>query len=199
MGVRRRNLRKLAARRAVFLDRDGTIVRHVELMRRIADIKFLPHAARVIRAFNKLGFLVVVITNQPVVARGLATPKEIDRIHAVLVRRLKAKGARVHAVYFCPHHPKADVERYRLRCSCRKPEPGMILKALKKFKIDPKESFIIGDGLIDVVAGKRAGLTTILVKTGPGHSMDREYRHVKPDYIFRNLRGAAKIIDRLGR
>ena len=194
MGIRGRRKRKLAKRRAVFLDRDGTIIRHVELMRRVADLKFLPHAARAIRAFNKLGFLVVVITNQPVVARGLATPKEIDWIHAVLVRRLKAKGASVDAVYFCPHHPNADVRRYRLACSCRKPEPGMILKALKKFKINPARSFIIGDGLIDIVAGKKAGLTTILVKTGPGSTMDKNYKHTKPDFTVKNLGQAIKII-----
>ena len=194
MGVRGRHERKLRKLRAVFLDRDGTIIRHVELMRRVADLKFLPHAAQAIRAFNKLGFLVVVITNQPVVARGLATPKEIDRIHAVLVRRLKTKGARIDAVYFCPHHPNADVKRYRLRCSCRKPEPGMILKALKKFNIDPEISFLISDGLIDTVAGKKAGLKTILVKTGPGHSMDRKYKHIKPDFSLKNLSQAVKIV-----
>lgn len=194
MGVRGRHERKLGKRRAVFLDRDGTIIRHVELMRRVADLKFLPHVARAIRAFNKLGFLVVIITNQPVVARGLATPKEIDRIHAVLVRRLRAKGASVDAVYFCPHHPNADVRRYRLMCSCRKPEPGMILKALKKYKINPRQSYIVGDGLIDVVAGKRAGLKTILVKTGPGSRQDSKYKRIRPDFSVKNLSQAAKII-----
>ena len=194
MGVRRRNLRKLAKSRAVFLDRDGTIIRHVGLMRRVADIKFLPHVARAIRAFNKLGFLVVVVTNQPVVARGLATPKEVDRIHAVLIRRLKAKGASVDAVYFCPHHPNADLKRYRLVCSCRKPEPGMILKALKKYKINPRQSYIVGDALVDVVAGKRAGLKTILVKTGPGSLRDAKYKHIRPDFSVNNLSQVAKII-----
>ncbi|MBI2033704.1 MAG: HAD family hydrolase [Candidatus Liptonbacteria bacterium] len=194
MGVPGRHERKLRKLRAIFLDRDGTIIRHVELMRRIADLKFLPYVARAIRAFNKLGFLVVVITNQPVIARGLATPKEIDRIHAVLVRRLKTKGASVDAVYFCPHHPNADMRRYRLACSCRKPEPGMILKALKKYRINPKQSYIIGDGLIDVVAGKRASLKTILVKTGPGSREDLKYKHIRPDFLVKNLSQAIKII-----
>lgn len=182
-------------RKAVFLDRDGTIIKQVELMHSVEELHLLPGTAGAISALNKLGFLVVIVTNQPVVARGIVGPKEIDRIHAVLIERLNGKGAKVDAVYFCPHHPEATRPEYRLHCGCRKPEPGMILKGLKKLNINPKKSFMIGDALIDVVSGKKAGLKTILVKTGPGHArLDEKYKDVKADFTVKNLMQAVKAI-----
>lgn len=183
-----------SGRKAVFLDRDGTIIKHEELMASVDKLRLLPGAARAINAFNRLGFLVVIVTNQPVVARGIIGPKEIDEIHAVLIERLRGKGAHVDCVYFCPHHPEATMPKYRLRCRCRKPEPGMILKGLKKLNINPKKSFMVGDSLIDIVSGKKAGLKTILVKTGPGHRLDEKYKDVKPDFTVKNLMQAAKAI-----
>ncbi|HSR89217.1 MAG TPA: HAD family hydrolase [Candidatus Udaeobacter sp.] len=184
-----------SGRKAVFLDRDGTIIKQVELMHSVEELKLLPGAAQAIGLLNKLGFLVVVVTNQPVVARGIVGPKEIDNIHAVLIERLGGKGAKVDAIYFCPHHPEATMPKYRLRCHCRKPRPGMILKGLKKLNINPKKSFMVGDALIDVVAGKKAGLKTILVKTGPGHArLDEKYKDIKPDFTVKNLLQMAKVV-----
>ncbi len=184
-----------SGRKAVFLDRDGTIIKQIDLMHSVEELRLLPGAARAIGALNKLGFLVVIVTNQAVVARGIIGPKEIDNIHAVLIERLDGKGAKIDAVYFCPHHPEATVPEYRLRCRCRKPEPGMILQGLKKLNINPKKSFMVGDALIDVVAGKKAGLKTILVKTGPGHArLDAIYKDTKPDFTAKNLLQVAKII-----
>lgn len=177
------------------MDRDGTIIRHIDLMRSKGDLRLLPGVARAINELNQLGFLVVVVTNQPVVARGLINSKEVDEIHGVLIRRLSGKGARIDGIYFCPHHPEATLSKYRLRCRCRKPEPGMILKGLKDLNINPKKSFMIGDALIDVVSGKKAGLKTILVKTGPGHArLDVKYKNVEPDFTVKNLQQAVKII-----
>lgn len=184
-----------SGRKAVFLDRDGTIIKQVELMHSVDELRLLSGAARAIGAFNNLGFLVVVVTNQPVVARGIIAPKEVDNIHAVLIERLNGRGAKIDAVYFCPHHPEATMPKFRLRCRCRKPEPGMILKGLKNLNINPKKSFMVGDALIDMVAGKKAGLKTILVKTGPGHArLDEKYKDVKPDFIVKNLLQAVKIV-----
>ncbi len=181
--------------KAVFLDRDGTIIKHVDLMHSVNELRLLPGVARAINQMNKLGFLVIVTTNQPVVARGLIEPKEVDEIHGVLIRRLSGKGAKIDGIYYCPHHPDANLPKYRLRCRCRKPEPGMILKGLKDLKINPKKSFMIGDALIDVVSGKKAGLKTILVKTGPGHArLDVKYKNIKPDFTVKNLEQAVKII-----
>ena len=185
---------KSSSRRVVFIDRDGTLIEHVELMRSIEDIRFFPEAESAIKTLNQLGYLVVIITNQPVVARGLIDEKGIDEIHAILIKRLGEKGAKIDAVYFCPHHPDANLEKYRLKCDCRKPEPGMILKAIKKYGVDPSQSYMIGDGIVDVVAGKKAGTKTILVSTGPGHAMDKEFSDVLPDFKAANLAEAVEFI-----
>jgi len=179
--------------RAVFLDRDGTINREVDVLRRLSQLKIFPKVAEAIRKLNKIGFLVVVITNQAVVARGWLTEKEIDKIHAVLIKRLAKYGAKIDAIYYCPHHPSANLKKYRLRCRCRKPNPGMILKAIKKYHIDRKKSFMIGDTTRDTLAGKRAGLKTIIVRTGYG-GKDGYHKNVKPDFVAKNLYAAASIV-----
>ncbi|MEK7465655.1 MAG: HAD family hydrolase [Patescibacteria group bacterium] len=188
--------KKQKLRRAIFLDRDGTIIKFEDLVTKPSQLRLLPRAAETINKFNKLGFLVIVVTNQPVVARGLITPKGIDDLHEILIKRFKRSKAHIDAFYFCPHHPEATLKKYRVVCFCRKPSPGMLKQAIKKFNIDPRKSFMIGDSVIDVVSGKRAGLKTILVKTGPGHSrLDRIYENkVRPDFKAKNLIEAVKII-----
>src|SRR3989344_2450798 len=116
--------------KAVFLDRDGTINREVDVLRNIRQLRILPGSARALAAFRRLGYLIIVVSNQPVVARGWLSEKEVEEINQVLLRRLAKKGAKVDAFYFCPHHPKANLKRYRIKCSCSKPKPGMIRKAL---------------------------------------------------------------------
>jgi len=191
----------LKSQKAVFFDRDGVVIRQVDFLIKPRQLKLLPNVSRVIKFLNRFGFLVVVITNQPVVARGLIRPEGIDKIHTALIGRLKKQGAEINAVYFCPHHPNATLKKYRKRCRCRKPQPGMILKAAKEHHINLKKSFMVGDALIDIVAGKRAGLKTILVKTGPGHSrLDKRYaKNFKPDFIVENLNEIVKIIKKYGK
>jgi mannose-1-phosphate guanylyltransferase / phosphomannomutase len=186
-----------ALKRAVFLDRDGTIIKQIELLHKVSDVKLLPQAARAIRDLNHLGYLTVIVTNQPVIARGISTPKEVDKIHAVLIGRLKRGGAKIDAVYFCPHHPEATLKKYRMRCKCRKPEIGMILSAAKKYGIDLKKSFMVGDSTRDTQAGNRAKLKTILVKTGHGGKDVWQFKS-KPDFVVKNLSGAVKIIKKFG-
>lgn len=183
--------------KAVFLDRDGVINREVDVLRDIKQLKLLPSAAGAIKKINKLGFLAVVITNQAVVARGWLTEKEVDEIHAVLIKRLGRKSAKLDAIYYCPHHPNANLKKYRIKCSCRKPNPGLIKKAQKALKIDMKKSFMVGDTTRDILAGKRAGLKTILVKTGYA-GKDGKYK-VEPDFTAKNLMAAAKIIEKHAR
>jgi len=177
----------------VFLDRDGTIIRQVELLHKPSQLKIFPPSAAAIKIFNQLGYVTVVVTNQPVVARGIIGPKEVDRIHAVLIDRLAKRGAKIDAVYFCPHHPKANVKKYRMVCKCRKPAVGMIMEAVKKFNIDLKKSFLIGDSSPDVLAGNRAKTRTILVKTGHGGRDAWQYEG-RPDFVVKDLAGAALII-----
>lgn len=190
-------------KKAIFLDRDGTIIKEVDYLHlgNLKEMRFFPGVAQAIKTLNRLGFLVVVITNQPVVARGYATEKEIDQIHAVLVKRLEKKGAKIDAIYFCPHHPEATLPNYRVRCRCRKPNTGMIIKATKKFSINLKKSFLVGDRLADVAAAKKAGVKMILVKTGCGQDTiskaQQESKHYgKPDFVAKNLKEAVKIIQK---
>lgn len=183
------------SRRAVFLDQDGTIIKYVDLLTDPKKVLLLPKAADAIRKMNKLGFLVLIVTNQPVIARGLISESGLEKIENRIVSLLAKKGAKSDGILFCPHHPEATLKRYRKKCSCRKPEPGMILKAAKKYNINLKKSFMIGDALIDVVAGHRAGVKSILVKTGPGHErLDKIYRNERPDFKARDLREAVKFI-----
>jgi len=161
-------------------------------LRSIKKLRILPRAAEAIKKLNKLGFLIVVVTNQPVVARGWLKEKEVDALHALLVRRVAKKGAKIDAVYFCPHHPNANLKRYRMQCACRKPNIDMISKAIKKYKINKRDSWMIGDSTRDILAGKRAKLKTILVKTGYA-GRDGKYK-VKPDFVAKDLHTAVKII-----
>jgi histidinol-phosphate phosphatase family protein len=185
-------------RPAIFLDRDGTIIKQVELLHKVSDVKLFRDAASAIKTFNHLGYVTVIVTNQPVVARGIIGTKEVDRIHAVLISRLAKKGATIDAVYFCPHHPLANVKKYRMKCSCRKPAIGMIVKATKKFNIDVKKSFLIGDSTRDVAAGKRARLKVILVKTGHGGNDKWQFKG-KPDFTVKNLKQAATVVKKLSK
>lgn len=187
---------KKQKRPAVFLDRDGTIIHQVELLHKPSEVKIFRDAFRAIKTFNELGYLVVIITNQPVVARGIIGPKEVDRIHAVLIDRLAKRGAKIDAVYFCPHHPKANVKKYRVVCKCRKPDIGMIMQATKEFNIDLKKSFLIGDSTRDVLAGNRAKVKMILVRTGHGGKDQWQFTS-RPDFIVKNLTGASRIIKKM--
>lgn len=181
--------------KAVFLDRDGVINREVDVLRSVKQLKLLPGVAGAIKKINKLGFLAVIITNQPVIARGWLTEKEVDEIHAVLIKRLNKKGANIDAIYYCPHHPNANLKKYRRVCSCRKPAPGMLIKAMKEWKVGRKRSFMIGDHAWDIMAGEAAGLKTILVKSN--RPVDPKYAYIKPDFTAKNLAGAVVIIKKI--
>ncbi|MDP3948326.1 MAG: HAD family hydrolase [bacterium] len=180
--------------KAVFLDRDGTVnaLTPGEYILNSRDIRLLPGTAKAIRKLNRLGYLVIIITNQGTIGRGVLTEKKLDEIHAIMIRRLARKGAKIDAVYHCPHHPRAILPGHAIKCACRKPNAGMILNALRHFAIDKKKSFLIGDATYDILAGKRARIRTILVKTGYG---GKDGKHdVKPDFIAKNLLDAVKFI-----
>lgn len=183
---------KSLVNRAVFLDRDGVINREVDVLRSIKQLRLMPNAAQAIKKINKLGFLAIIITNQPVIARGWLTEKEVEKMHAVLVARLKKSGAKIDAIYYCPHHPNANVRKYRMECKCRKPNTGLVLQAIRKFHIDPRKSFMIGDTMPDIVMGKRAKLTTMLIRTTKTPN-DRGYK-AEPDFKPKNLGEAVRII-----
>lgn len=177
---------------AIFLDRDGVINREVDNLSDIRQLRLLPYAAAALKKLNQSGFLVIIITNQPVVARGWITEDDLGLIHRELLLRLAKKGAKIDAIYYCPHHPKANLLKYRIDCEDRKPNIGLIKKAINRFKISLKNSFFVGDSTTDIQTAKNGGIKSILVKTGYKGN-DGKY-NVKSDFVAKNLYEATKNI-----
>ena len=175
--------------RAVFIDRDGTINEEKEYLYRTDDFAFIPGAPQAIRRLNEAGFLVIVVTNQSGVARGYYTEEDVHLLHRHIASQLELFGARVDAWYYCPHHPTGRGS-YALPCRCRKPLPGMLLEAARRFDIDLDASVMIGDKLVDVEAGTAAGCRPILVRTGYGSEEERRCRTGVE--VFDDLQAAAE-------
>lgn len=173
-------------KRAVFLDRDGTIARDVHYCRRPEDFELLPTVPEAIRLLNTNGLKVVVITNQSGIARGYFTEETLARIHKKMEDELKKYWARVDAIYYCPHHPDDG-------CECRKPRTDLFLRAAKGLDIDLSRSVVVGDTQMDIHAGKALGCKTVLVNTGPlgGNGIIEP-----PDYTADSLLEAAQWITR---
>ncbi len=156
--------------KAVFLDRDGTINKYVGFLKNIDEFELLDGAADAIKALNQIGYLVIVVTNQPVIARGEVTLEELDEIHNKMETLLGNEGAYVDDIFYCPHHPDkgfiGEKPEYKIECTCRKPKPGMLLKAAEKYNIDLAMSWMIGDHVNDIEAGKNAGCRTAYIGQG---------------------------------
>ncbi len=163
-----RNL--LNKQKAVFLDRDGTINKYVGFLRDIDEFELLPGVTDAIKMINVLGYLVIVVTNQPVIARGEVTVDELNEIHNKMETLLGEEGAYVDGIFYCPHHPdkgfKGEIPELKLNCKCRKPKPGMLYQAVEKYNIDLSKSWMVGDEESDILAGKAAGCKTVLIGTG---------------------------------
>ena len=155
--------------KAVFLDRDGTINKYVGFLRNVDDFELLDGAAEAIRKINASGYLAIVVTNQPVIARGEVSFEEMDEIHNKMETLLGKEGAYLDAIYYCPHHPHkgyaGERPELKLDCECRKPKPGMLLQAAADFNIDLSRSWMVGDGENDIKAGQNAGCRTALINT----------------------------------
>lgn len=165
--VKAKNLKN--KQKAIFLDRDGTINKYVGFLRNIDDFELLPKVADAIQKVNTSGYLAIVVTNQPIIARGEITYEQLQEIHNKMETLLGIEGAYLDAIYFCPHHPhkgyEGEVPELKIECECRKPKPGMLLEAAKDFNIDLSQSWIVGDGENDIKAGKAAGCRTALIGT----------------------------------
>jgi histidinol-phosphate phosphatase family protein len=186
--------------KCIFLDRDGTLNRYNDLIRRPEELELEETAAEAVSAINKSDYLAVVVTNQPVVARGLCTEEELGNIHNKLETLLGEEGAYLDGIMYCPHHSDkgypGENPLYKIPCRCRKPGTGMIEECAGRFHIDVSKSFIIGDSTLDIQTGKNAGMKTILIKTGQAGS-DRKY-HVTADRICSNVKEAVQTILELG-
>lgn len=163
--VSARNLKN--KQKAIFLDRDGTINKYVGFLRNINDFELISGVAEAIKKINELGYLTIVVTNQPVIARGEVTGFELTEIHNKMETLLGKEGAYLDAIYFCPHHPHkgyfGEIPELKIDCDCRKPKPGMLIKAAEEYNIDLSKSWMVGDGENDIIAGKAAGCKTVLI------------------------------------
>jgi D-glycero-D-manno-heptose 1,7-bisphosphate phosphatase len=189
--------------RAVFLDRDGVINELIYYPEHgiidspfaVEQLKLIPGVCEAINKFHELGFEVIIVSNQPGIAKGYLSEESFEEIRGKMKEELAKEGAPVDGEYYCLHHPEAKVKRLKANCECRKPKPGLLLKAAKDKNIDLSHSWMIGDGLTDVKTGKTAGCKTILLgrmKCELCHLMDEQDTH--PDFIAPNLLEASQII-----
>jgi D-glycero-D-manno-heptose 1,7-bisphosphate phosphatase len=155
-------------RKAVFLDRDGTLIEEVNYLAHPEQVRLLPGAANAVRELNNAGILAIVVTNQAGVARGYFPESRIAEVHSRLTELLAEHGARIDGFYHCPHHATEGAGEYRVECECRKPKPGMLLTAAREWDVDLARSWMIGDKPSDAEAGIAAGCRAILVQTGHG-------------------------------
>ena len=165
-------------KRAIFLDRDGVLNKNVRDLTNPKQFVMLEGVPEAVKQINKSGYLAVVVTNQPIIAKGFCTFRDLERIHEKMNALLSECGARIDAIYICPHHPEqgfeGEVPELKTRCDCRKPEPGLLLKAAQELDIDLSNSWMVGDSPIDVEAGRRAGCRTILLAEGGGSGARQE-------------------------
>lgn len=178
--------------RAVFLDRDGTLVHSRHYPSRPEELHLYDGIGPILRDVQEIGFRLVLITNQAGIARGYLTEADLQRMHEYLAGELEKSGVHFDGIYFCPHHPEGVIAELAIRCNCRKPQPGMLLQAAKDLDLDLQASWFVGDILDDIEAGNRGGCRTILVDLGTEQLPQQQIRY--PNYIARNTLHALHII-----
>jgi D-glycero-D-manno-heptose 1,7-bisphosphate phosphatase len=183
-------------KRAVFLDRDGTLVENRGYICEFSQVGFFPFAVAAVRALNRAGYQVIVVSNQSAVARGICSKKQIVDLHRRLQVHFREQGADIAAFYFCPFLADGAVAAYRRESPMRKPEPGMLLQAARDHHLDLAGSFMVGDRADDIEAGRRAGCRTVLVRTGYGRQSESGFTPgvPRPDFIVDDLAAAARVI-----
>jgi len=185
------------SRAAIFLDRDGTLCEEVGYVNHLSRSRLLPGSLEAIRLINQAGLLAVVTTNQSGVARGYFSQDLVEAVHAQLLSAISSEGARLDAIYYCPHHPSEGSPPWRAVCECRKPKPGMILRAAREHDIDLAGSYVVGDSVVDIEAGAAAGLPGVLVLTGYGRGLLEHQKHrfkIEPAHAAEDLLRAVRFI-----
>lgn len=182
-------------KKAIFLDRDGTLNVDVGYLHQLKDLELFPYAVDALRLLKRAGYELVIVTNQSGMARGMIAPGFVEKCHEEMRRRLQAGGVDLDALYYCPHHPDGSVAGLNVDCRCRKPAPGMIEDAVRDRGIDPKASWVIGDKWLDVNLGRNAGARSILVRTGWGAEQEEQRpAGQKVDAVCDNLMHAVSVI-----
>ncbi len=182
-------------KKAVFIDKDGTLIDDIPYSTDPVHIRFAKGAPFCLRRLRAAGYELVIVSNQSGIARGYYEEKALVAVRERLVRMITGAGGRLLDFYYCPHHPDGTVPRYAVPCSCRKPEPGLLLTAASQYNLDLASSWMIGDILNDVEAGRRAGCRTILINNGNETEWDLSPGRY-PDFIAGDLAEAAVIITR---
>ncbi len=185
--------------KAVFLDRDGVITEleayekdNLQFILKKEDIRFIEGSIEAIRALNKHNFKVIIVSNHPQIAKGLITEQQAQEINQIIKEHFKNNGAIIDEIIYCPHHPKSDSEYYSEECNCRKPKPGMILQAANKSNINLKESWMVGDRISDIKAGRDAGCKTIGVRTG--YACEDNFTDAQPNILVKDITEAVQYI-----
>ena len=179
--------------KAIFLDKDGTLIPDIPYNINISLISFSEHAVKALHVFQDLGYKLIIISNQSGLARGYFTRDEFDKVIGKIKLMGNAEGIHFNGFYYCPHHPLGIVPEYAVECSCRKPLPGLLLQAAEEMNLDLESSWMIGDILNDVEAGRKAGCRTILIDNG-NESEWQMGQMREPDYMAKNLAEAALYI-----
>ncbi len=178
---------------AIFLDRDGTIIAEKNYLSDISGLEFLPGAFTGLKTLAATGLPLYIFTNQAGIAHGYFTEETLNQIHIYMVARLWEEGIQIRGVYYCPHHPDAEIEAYRYDCNCRKPKPGLLKLASRSEQLDLAESYVIGDKRSDLDAGKIVGAKTALVLTGYGLEESQKLTpETAPSFIGHNLEEIAE-------
>ena len=183
--------------RAVFIDRDGTISEEVGYINHASRFRLFPYSATAITELHKTGYLAILVTNQAGVARGYFTEDMVKAVHQRMTDALQAGGATLDAIYYCAHHPSVGEAPYRLDCDCRKPKPGLLLRAARDFEIDLSTSWMVGDRYSDIELAANAGVKSVLVLSGYGRG---EWEHqrsnwaLQPDLVAEDLLEAVRLI-----
>lgn len=183
---------------AIFLDRDGTINEEMGYINHPDRFVVFPYVSESIRIFNDIGFKVIIVTNQSGVARGYFPESLVIELHKSLQSQMKEKGAKIDAIYYCPHHPEEGKGKYKNDCTCRKPKPGMILKAAKEHNLDLNNSYMVGDRYKDILFAQNMKIKSCFVLTGYGRGeyvYDRKNWTVEPYIIGENLLDVARQIE----
>lgn len=176
-------------KKAIFLDRDGTINVEKEYLHKIKDFEFETGALEALKIFKELEYEIVVVTNQSGIARGYYTEEELIKLNKHMEEEVRKNDGEILKCYYCPHHPEKGLDKYKMQCDCRKPEPGMLEQGIKEFNIERESSYMVGDKISDIDAGKKSGLKAVLVKTGYGKKTFKELSENKKAeiMIFENL------------
>jgi D-glycero-D-manno-heptose 1,7-bisphosphate phosphatase len=181
--------------RAVFLDRDGTLIEEVGYLDRIDRLHLFPETVDALRVLQRAGLRVIIATNQSGIAQGLFTEAFVRDLHDHLTQRLARGGVRLDGIYYCPHHPEAKLAAYRATCDCRKPASGLLTQAARDLDLDLAQSYMIGDRWRDLLAGQATGTTGVLVRTGYGET-EAQYppAGARAEAVVDNLAAAASWI-----